>query len=672
MDNKRLILVMAISFMLMMGWAYVSQIVQQKHPEWFPPKEQPAAVNQPGPATQVAAATRAVPTTAPATAIEAVGAKSNERATLGWSRFDPEKRAKYPIGLELDAQGASIRSVTLNRFRQAVGKDDPYVYQTPYQIGDENKRHSLATQWLTVDGQGIDLFSMNWELASSTENTAVYRATVKTSAGPVTISKKYEVRPASDASLGYEVLISHQFSSEATSALKIQLWYGGPTVPHVENSRDIPEVVTGHDKEGNIVVTNNPGTGIKPETGAQPIDVKDGPILWSGLVSTYFDAIVRPKVAKGEKTAVDKVEIKALDKYGEDGNVFIAQTFQTKQLTLEPGQTTSSDVGVYFGPRHREVLKSSYYVDLGYDRTLVLASGICGICTFQWLVDVLVGLLNVFHVVLRDWGLSIIALVFIVRLILHPITKKSQIMMSKMGKLQPEMERLKKKHGDNKEELQREMVALYKEQGATPILGCLPMFLQMPIWIALWSSLQSTFELRHAPFLWGWTWMKDLAQPDRLITFAPTKIWLLFGYAHLDGINILPLFLAVVFWLQQKMTPKPPAMDEQQAQQQKMMQWMTLLFPLLLYNGPCGLNLYILASTTIGIVESKIVRDHIKARDEAEKAGKVIVDAGSTRPNRKPTATAKPEKKGGLSGWIAAMSQKAEDWQKDMDRKKKK
>ncbi|MGA2499057.1 MAG: YidC/Oxa1 family insertase periplasmic-domain containing protein, partial [Tepidisphaeraceae bacterium] len=615
----------------------------------------------------------AAPTTAPVAAIAAIGAERNQPATLGFTGFDPKNQQKYSIGVKLDARGASIGSVILNRFRQSVGKDEPYVFQTPYAVGDENKRHSLATQWLTVDGQGIDLFSMNWELVSSTENTAVYRVVVKTSAGPVTITKKYEVRPASDESMGYEVLVSHQFSSEAASPLKIQLWYGGPTVPQVENSRDISEVVTGHDKDGNIVVTNSPATGFKPETGAQPIETKDGPIQWSGLISTYFDAIVRPRLAKGEKTALDKVEVKALDKYAEDGNVFLAQTFQTRELTLEPGKTVNSDLGVYFGPRHREVLKSRFYVDLGYDQTLVLRGGMCGYCTFQWLVDLLVGLLNILHAVLRDWGLAIIALVCIVRLILHPITKKSQIMMSKMGKLQPEMEKLKKKYGDDKEGLQREMVSLYKEQGFTPILGCLPMFLQMPIWIALWSSLQSTFELRHAPFLWGWTWMRDLAQPDRLIAFStPSKIWLVFGYAHLDGINILPLFLALVFWLQQKMTPKPPAMDDQQAQPQKMMQWMTLLFPLLLYNGPCGLNLYILASTTIGIFESKIVRDHIKAREEAEKAGKVIVDAGSSRPSRKPAPTGKPEKKGGLAGLMERLSQKAEDWQKDVERRKKK
>ena len=131
------------------------------------------------------------------------------------------------------------------------------------------------------------------------------------------------------------------------------------------------------------------------------------------------------------------------------------------------------------------------------------------------------------------------------------------------------------------------------------LLGCLPMFIQMPIWIALWSSLQSTFELRLAPFLWGFTWIKDLAQPDHLITFATPFS---FFFLHIDGINILPILLAVVFYLQQKIQPQQPATTPEQQQQQKMMKWMmVLMFPLMLYSGPAGLNLYILTSTTIGI-----------------------------------------------------------------------
>ncbi len=128
-------------------------------------------------------------------------------------------------------------------------------------------------------------------------------------------------------------------------------------------------------------------------------------------------------------------------------------------------------------------------------------------------MDRLVDLLRIFHFFLRDWGLSIIALVVLVRAILHPITKHSQVSMLKLQKMGPELERLKKKYGDDKEALAKAQMEMHKEMGITPFLGCLPMFLQMPIWIALYSALQNDIALRQAPFLWGLTWIHDLARP---------------------------------------------------------------------------------------------------------------------------------------------------------------
>jgi YidC/Oxa1 family membrane protein insertase len=290
----------------------------------------------------------------------------------------------------------------------------------------------------------------------------------------------------------------------------------------------------------------------------------------------------------------------------------------------------------------------------------------CGACTFQWLIDVLVWLLTLFHAVTRDWGLAIIALVFLVRALLHPITKKSQVYMMRMQKMAPELEKLKKKYGDNKEELARAQMQFYKEQGMTPILGCLPMFLQMPIWIALWSSLQSTFELRHAPFLWGFTWIHDLAKPDRLINFSPVHIPLPFcGVVTLDAVNLLPLLLAIVFYLQTKyFTPKPPSMTPEQEQQQKIMTWMTtLMFPVMLYKGPSGLNLYITASTLFGIIESKIIRDHIKQREALEAArGPTIVDAP-------PPGKAKTDDPARKKGWFERLQEMADQARKEAKRK---
>jgi YidC/Oxa1 family membrane protein insertase len=207
------------------------------------------------------------------------------------------------------------------------------------------------------------------------------------------------------------------------------------------------------------------------------------------------------------------------------------------------------------------------------------------------------------------------------------------------------------------------------------------MFLQMPIWIALWQAMGTTFELRHAPFLQFFgiplTWIHDLSQPDHLWTFK--AIALPFGW-HLSALNLLPFLLAAVFWLQAKNQPKPAALTPEQEQQQKMMQWMTLLFPVMLYTGPAGSNLYILTSTGIGIVESKIIRKHIKEREEAEKAGRVIVDAGKkfkagggkSGPDSLGLG-AKPKKPGGgggIMGWFTGLQDRAEQMRRELDKRK--
>jgi membrane protein insertase Oxa1/YidC/SpoIIIJ len=147
----------------------------------------------------------------------------------------------------------------------------------------------------------------------------------------------------------------------------------------------------------------------------------------------------------------------------------------------------------------------------------------------------------------------------------------------------------------------------------------------------------------------------------------------LFGSVPISGINLLPMLLGIVFFLQQKFTPQPPSTTPEQEMQKKMMLWMSvLMFPLFLYNGPSGLNLYIMTSTTIGIIESKRIRDHIKQREEAEKAGKIIVDA--PRGMKKEPAPAKKgptPKKTGLAGWIEQMQAKADELRKQQDRDRK-
>ncbi len=230
--------------------------------------------------------------------------------------------------------------------------------------------------------------------------------------------------------------------------------------------------------------------------------------------------------------------------------------------------------------------------------------------------------MNWMYIVIPNYGIVIIILVFIMRLALHPITKKSQIAMSKMSKLAPRAEEIKQKYGNNKAEMNKKLMELYREQGASPIMGFLPMFVQMPIWIALWSAIYTSIDLRGAAFLPFW--ITDLSAPDALIPLAGNLTIPLLGW-QMGSLNLLPLLMGVAFYLQQKLTPMQQpsaATNPQMAQQQKIMNiMMPLMFPLMLYTAPSGVNLYIMSSTFAGVIEQYVIKKHIREREEQESQG---------------------------------------------------
>jgi len=709
---------MVLTMSVVFGWTFGVRWLYKKQgwmmPEERQKQEQQAAATQPvgasaGATTQ---ASSTVPTTgpvgAPATAPSGAGSlrlvassAPSQSVALGSDAF---KDKSYALRVALDPVGAGLQSVTLNDFKRSVEDPRPYLFQQPY-AGHEAQSRALATRWVNVNGQTFDLANVPWTLAEgSTAEAATYTLDLVGDAGPVArLRKTYRVFPRDTkeraGSGGFEVAVDYAVQNLSNASLTVKSAFNGPVLPPSEISRGPDrQVLSGHKDGTNVHVVGHIVESFKPEDPTIDLtqDKDKRPALWAGAASVYFDAIVLPSDAQTSPASgattnpaaaapakyVQSIKAEGIDvrKETEGPDRTVATVFETGEMKIPAGGQVSMPLSAYFGPRWRSVLNTPYYSSLprGYNATLVIASGYCAICTFQWLIDALVWMLNGFHLITRDWGLAIICLVVLVRTLLHPVTKRSQVSMMKMGKMGPEMQRLKEKYGDNKEELSKAMWEFQKTQGVTPILGCLPMFLQMPIWIALWSSLQSTFELRQAPFLWGFTWIHDLAKPDALIRWSTVR--LPFGM-HLESLNLLPILLGVVFFIQQKLQPKPVAATPEQAQQQKMMQWMSLLFPLFLYNGPSGLNLYIMTSTTIGIIESKRIRDHIKQREEAEKAGKVFIDAKPTRGNKRnrdddtfgrargPAAPQKPSPGGWLARKLAELQEKAEQVKRDADRK---
>ncbi len=221
----------------------------------------------------------------------------------------------------------------------------------------------------------------------------------------------------------------------------------------------------------------------------------------------------------------------------------------------------------------------------------------------DWFAKLLLAILNWFHdYVIANYGWAIIFLTVVVRTVMYPLTLKSMKSMKKMQLLGPEIEALKAKYPDDAQEMNKKMMELYRERGVNPLGGCLPMLLQMPVFFALYRMLWSSYELRGAHFF---GWVTDLSQPDHLMALPWMHQIPLIGTTF-DHLNILPILMGIAMVVNQKFMPVSG--PSQNPQQKMMMNIMPVFFSFLCYKMAAGLNLYILTSTVLGMVQQKFTR----------------------------------------------------------------
>lgn len=235
---------------------------------------------------------------------------------------------------------------------------------------------------------------------------------------------------------------------------------------------------------------------------------------------------------------------------------------------------------------------------------------------WRWLCYPLVWVLNLFNGWIPNFGVAIILLTILVRLLFWPLTRKSTEGMKKMQELQPLMKEIQAKYKDNPQRLQQETWQLYREKKVNPMSSCLPMLIQIPVFIALFNVLRSAVELRYAPFLW----IADLSEPEGL--FAS---WFPFG-----GLNILPILMAVSTALQSYFTPS--AGDKKQ--QQMMMVMMPAMMLIMFYSFPSALSLYWFLSNIFSIVQMWLIRRQTAAK-KTEVLTPEVIDPPVTRQMRR-------------------------------------
>ena len=553
----------------------------------------------------------------------------------------------FKFQLELSSKGAAVRKATfsngLHNGRRSGFDDRDYKDPQPLAIlspvGDvlsmANTDFVFVQQQLKLRLSGLHWKSFDVVTASDGSQTARFEAVIKEkeTAKPVMkLTKTYKVVPGSHL-LDFNLTVENL----STAGQEVRFDLGGPVGIGREGVRtDMRKAVAGfRDSKGEVTSTR---LNAKKLRKAKVIDdrrlTKPGAnFLWVAMVNKYFAAILVPVPDEG-KDFCDWVAEKTGQFYNPDGDRRADTGDETVGVDLKIAKTTLAARGyagdkrqynfqLYLGPKDKSLFdKNEYYKKLGFVHTITfMPCFCCPAAIINPLAFGILALMKWMHVI-ANYGVVIIVLVFLIRIVIHPLTKKSQVSMSKFGKIAPKVEQIKKKYANNKVEMNKQVMQLYKEQGASPIMGMLPMMVQMPIWIALYSAIYASIELRGAAFLP--VWITDLSAPDALVRFSAVTIPLL-GW-KIDSFNLLPILMGVAFYLQQKLMPKQAAASAspQVAQQQKMMMIMfPLLFPLMLYKAPSGLNLYIMASTFAGVIEQYLIRKHIREKEETESKGLV-------------------------------------------------
>jgi YidC/Oxa1 family membrane protein insertase len=282
--------------------------------------------------------------------------------------------------------------------------------------------------------------------------------------------------------------------------------------------------------------------------------------------------------------------------------VFQALTWMPTQ-TVEPGETVNVESQLFAGAKEWETIRT-YQNEGGIERFLDSIDW----GWFFFLTKPIFWLLHFLHGFIGNMGWSIIVLTLVLKSLVLPLAYKSYVSMAKMKELQPEMEKLKERAGDDRAALQQGMMKLYKDNKVNPASGCLPILIQIPIFFSLYKVIFVTIELRHAPWI---GWIRDLSAPD------PSSILNAFGLlpwntpSHeslffIFSLGVLPILLGISMWLQQKLNPAPT-----DPTQKMVFAWMPWIFMFMLGTFASGLVLYWITNNVITFIQQySIMRSH--------------------------------------------------------------
>ena len=527
MDTKRLIAALSLSLIVLFGWSY-----------FFPPEEAktpPVAAQPEAKLEQNATPPTEVP------AAQAAPAELQGRAVT----------IKTPLfSARFNTQGGVLESFVLQKFHETVSEDSALIDVVGQPARDK------AALGLMVLPEGAEVHTWNapgWtsdaadaNLSGTEKKTLVFTG----EAAGLKIERRITVSADS-----YLVTEQTTFTNAGTAPVTGRVAFNIATAglsPKGEDKYNPTRVAFGRVKGGFEEHTNHDDLAKK---GAN----SEGVVNWAAVESNYFLFAVMPEGG----AALGQGRMK-------DGVFDVAAS---QPATFEAGQSKTIKTSYYMGPADRAILadmpnKLEQAIDFGW---------------FHLIAVPLLKVLNMFYKVVHNYGVAIIMLTVLIKLIFWPLSQKSYRSMEQMKRIQPMIQKLREKYADDKELMNKEIMALYKTYKVNPAGGCLPMVVQIPVFFGLYKALLGSIELRHAAF----------------ITHVPfTNLVWLADLSAKDPYYVTPLIMGATMFLQQKMTPTGG--DPTQA---KIMMLMPVVFTFLFLNFPAGLVVYWLVNNVLSIAQ---------------------------------------------------------------------
>ena len=548
-----------------------------------------------------------------------------------------QTKPRRELTLQVQREGGDLEDVVLTLGRRPLevlrpesenvamrGVDLPKNFPAPpsFQLTFERiLQDELAKE--KAELKGVTLRDSNWEVVEKEATSVTFRRTVPQH--NLEVFKKYSLEPIPADKIedpnypAYDLKLTvriRNVGSEETefayrldgpNGLPLEGWWYANKIGRNWGGAGIRDVVAEH--VGNDTVEFSPTDIAKGEV--EPM--QGSPLVFVGIDAQYFSAVLMPNKADIEEHWIDEVRTtligpkpKARSAEGRYANVSCRLISQP--LKLAGGKELEHSYDIFTGPKRPDLL--AQYAVSGNERYTL--SDLMYYGWFSTVSKAMLSILHFFYGIVGNYGISIIFLTVLVRSCMFPISRKQAQSMAKMQELKPEMDKIKEKYKNDTQKQAQAMQDMYRKHQINPVAGCLPMFLQLPIFLGLYRSLAVDVELRQAPLLGdAISWCSNLAAPDMLFDwsgFMPDFVSN--GQTFLIGLgpflNVLPLVTVSLFILQQKMF-MPEATTEQAALQQKIMKYMMLMMGFLFYKVASGLCLYFIASSIWGIAERKLL-----------------------------------------------------------------